>query len=142
MSRVQLVQVESLENPSPVEKPLLFHITLKCPDTLPFDLEWRVLYVGSPDSSRYDQELERISVGPVQQGCLCFTLSANPPNLSLIPEKYRLGATAIILTCSYREAEFLRIGYFVNNELFQDASIVRDILMSEPRITHYPIKWD
>jgi hypothetical protein len=37
------------------------------------DLEWKVIYVGSAESEKHDQELENFSVGPVSVGVNRFT---------------------------------------------------------------------
>ena len=36
--------------------------------------------------------------------------------MSKIPPEDVLGVTVVLLTCSYRDHEFVRIGYYVNNE--------------------------
>lgn len=33
-----------------------------------------------------------------------------------IPVVDALGVTVVLLTCSYRQQEFVRVGYFINNE--------------------------
>jgi histone chaperone ASF1 len=38
-----------------------------------------------------------------------------PPAISRIPVDDVLGATVVVITCSYRGAEFVRIGYWVSN---------------------------
>ena len=45
-----------------------------------------------------------------------FILQANCPDASKIPAEDVLGVTVVLLTCSYRDNEFVRIGYYVNNE--------------------------
>ena len=37
-------------------------------DLVCLDLEWKVIYVGSPESSEYDQVLDSIMVGPIPPG--------------------------------------------------------------------------
>ncbi len=32
------------------------------------DLEWKLTYVGAPDTESYDQELDSVLVGPVPEG--------------------------------------------------------------------------
>lgn len=62
--------------------------------------------------------------------------------------------TVILLSCSYDEREFVRVGYYVNNE-YTDTSmneeppakpeiekIRRNILADKPRVTRFQIKWD
>ena len=82
-------------------------------------------------------------------------LQASPPDLLKIPADDRLGVTAVIVTCSYREKEFIRVGYYVNNELLVpvaegeevpvpvDPSLLRrNVLVDQPRVTRFPISWD
>ena len=144
MTRVHLLHIKALENPSPVNKRLDFDITLECSELLQQDLEWRLVYVGASDSleNPFDQELEHLLLGPIGRGRMHFVLSAKPPDLSLLPLEHRMGAAVLLLTCKYKEQEFLRVGYFVNTECLQDSSIVRDILMEAPRMTHSIINWD
>lgn len=60
----------------------------------------------------------------------------------------------MLLTCSYKEQEFVRVGYYVNNE-YDDENLriepptlplihrlTRNILADKPRVTRFPIKWD
>lgn len=72
----------------------------------------------------------------------------------------------MLITCSYRDQEFVRVGYYVNNELEIDpatqsmltgeepipvptqmtpevvARLNRNILAYKPRVTRFPIRWD
>ena len=62
--------------------------------------------------------------------------------------------TVVLVTCSYREKEFVRVGYYVNNEYAEpydeeagppmplDMSKVRRAVLSEkPRVTRFAIPW-
>jgi histone chaperone ASF1 len=61
--------------------------------------------------------------------------------------------TVILLTCSYDDREFVRVGYYVNNEYKDEAlaenppakpvieKIQRNILAEKPRVTRFAIKW-
>lgn len=61
--------------------------------------------------------------------------------------------TVILLTCSYFSREFVRVGYYVNNEYADDQlretpptppqfdKVVRNILADQPRVTRFPIAW-
>ncbi|GLC40883.1 Histone chaperone asf1b [Pleodorina starrii] len=118
------------------------------------DLVWRLVYVGSADSDRFDQELENIEVGPVMAGTFKFVLEANPPNPSQIPADDLVGVTVILLTCSYRDKEFIRVGYYVNNDYMDEElrenppeqprldRLQRSILDAHPRVTRYSIPFD
>ncbi|KAG5864952.1 hypothetical protein JTB14_012464 [Gonioctena quinquepunctata] len=80
--------------------------------------------------------------------------TADPPNVSRIPENDAIGVTVVLLTCSYRSQEFIRVGYFINNEYSdpelrenlpsppQFDKVVRNILASEPRVTRFKINWE
>lgn len=52
--------------------------------------------------------------------CPNFSISlpfqADAPNTALIPESDAVGVTVVLITCTYQGQEFIRIGYYVNNE--------------------------
>jgi chemotaxis protein histidine kinase CheA len=49
-----------------------------------------------------------------------FIFDCPAPDASRIPQSDLMEVTVILLTCSYRDAEFIRIGYYVNNDYPQD----------------------
>ena len=116
--------------------------------------------MGSPESEEYDQVLEDAFVGPIQVGTNKFTLQTPPPDASKIPPTDLLGATLVLLSALFHDHEFIRIGYYVNNEYVNpelrenpppipehaegvDLSGIRRILnVAKPRITLFPIDWD
>lgn len=79
---------------------------------------------------------------------------ADPPDTTKIPEQDALGVTIVLLTCSYKGQEFVRVGYFINNEYSdpemrenpppkpQFDKMTRNILASKPRVTRFKINWD
>ena len=125
------------------------------------DLEWKVIYVGSAHDTSQDQVLDEILVGPVPVGVNKFVLQADAPNPSALPPDDILGVTVVLVTCSYREREFVRVGYYVNNEYHDPNApavpegeeppappqpiplefIQRHILADKPRVTKFPISW-
>lgn len=112
------------------------------------------MYVGSAEDEQYDQVLDSVLVGPVGIGSYRFIFQANPPDWTKIPSMDITGVTVILLTCAYRGKEFIRVGYYVNNEyleeeLQQDPPMVpdiekiqRSILADKPRVTKFPISFD
>jgi len=151
---VHVCNVIVLDNPSPFLNPFQFEITFECIEDLSEDLEWRIIYVGSAESEEFDQVLDTVYVGPVPEGRHMFVFQADPPNPDKIPENDLVGVTVVLLTCSYRSAEFIRVGYYVNNG-YQDPElrenppakpqfdkIQRNILASNPRVTKFKINWD
>merc|ERR1712228_970869 len=128
-----------------------FQITFDCVTKIEKELEWKLVYVGSADNEDNDQELDSILVGPVRVGKNRFVFEAPPPDPTNIPKSDLLDVTVILLTCSYREQEFIRIGYYVHNE-YEEAvdenteidpnKIKRNILEDKPRVTRFNIAWD
>ena len=41
---------------------------------------------------------------------------ADAPDVAKIPVQDATGVTVVLLTCGYRNQEFIRVGYYVNNE--------------------------
>lgn len=92
-------------------------------------------------------------MGPVPVGVNKFVFEADAPNLTRIPNSEIIGVTVILLTCSYDGREFVRVGYYVNNEYTEPEldenppakpvieKIRRNILAEKPRVTRFAIKW-
>ncbi len=55
-------------------------------------------------------------MGPIPAGIHKFVFQADAPNTEKLPSDDVVGVTVVLLTCSYLSAEFVRIGYYVNNE--------------------------
>eukprot|EP00124_Ichthyophonus_hoferi_P003364 Ihof_evm6s287 gene=Ihof_evmTU6s287 len=114
MSVVSLINVVIPDNPTAFLNQYQFEITFECHAELSEDLEFRITYVGSAESEKYDQILDSILVGPVPKGINRFVFQANPPEVSKIPVDSVVGVTVLLLTCSYKKQEFVRVGYYVN----------------------------
>lgn len=154
MSIVSLLGIDVLNNPAKFNEPYEFEITFECLEPLKEDLEWKLTYVGSSRSLDHDQELDSILVGPVPVGINKFLFQAEPPSPELIPASELVSVTVILLSCSYAEREFVRVGYYVNNEYdseelrenppakVQVEHVVRNILAEKPRVTRFNIVWD
>jgi histone chaperone ASF1 len=122
-------------------------------------LEWKVIYVGSAENTQHDQTLEEVLVGPVPVGINKFVLQSDPPDFTSIPSKDIIGVTVVLVTCLYKDQEFIRVGYYVNNEYigddpsshnmndgqpptpFDKNKVQRRILADKPRVTRFPIQW-
>ncbi|SCU99829.1 LAME_0G05798g1_1 [Lachancea meyersii CBS 8951] len=154
MSIVSLLGINVLNNPAKFADPYEFEITFECLEPLKKDLEWKLTYVGSSRSLEHDQELDSILVGPVPVGVNKFLFTADPPSPELIPASELVSVTVILLSCSYDGREFVRVGYYVNNEYnneelrenppakVQVDQVVRNILAEKPRVTRFNIIWD
>ncbi|OQD77452.1 hypothetical protein PENDEC_c002G04076 [Penicillium decumbens] len=154
MSVVSLLGVKVLNNPAHFTSSYQFEITFECLEQLQKDLEWKLTYVGSATSSEQDQELDSLLVGPIPVGVNKFIFEADAPDYKRIPDSEILGVTVILLTCSYDGREFVRVGYYVNNEYDSEElaadppakpqieHIQRNVLAEKPRVTRFAIKWD
>lgn len=154
MAKVNITDVMVLDNPSPFRNPFQFEITFECLENLPEDLEWKIVYVGSAESEDFDQVLDSVLVGPVPDGKHKFVFQADPPDTSKIPLQDAVGVTVVLLTCSFRRKEFIRVGYYVNNEYMDPelkenppaipdyTKLQRNILATRPRVTKFKIEWD
>lgn len=134
--------------PPPSLHPPETHLTLYGPT----DIEWRLIYVSCPGNEELDQELDDCLVGPVPAGVNAFEFEGSAPLPSKIPPEDVLGVAALILTGSYKEQEFVRVGYYQNTEYDNEEMkesppssikfdrLVRDI-NTKPRVTRFQIKW-
>ncbi|CAD8045771.1 unnamed protein product [Paramecium primaurelia] len=137
------------------QTPISLQITFEVRNDLTDEIEWNLIYIGSPLSDKFDQVLDNFSMGPLQKGFMQFTITSQPPNYQLIPSKEDLfSVSALILSAKYRQKEFFRVGYYVYNnyteaELIENEPqvilidrVYRQILGSNPRITKFPIDWE
>ncbi|KAJ2924997.1 hypothetical protein H1R20_g12107, partial [Candolleomyces eurysporus] len=153
MSLVTIRNVEFLNNPARFSDVYRFRVTFECIAPLQEDLEWKLIYVSCPGQEELDQELDDCLVGPVPVGVNSFEFEGTPPDPSKIPTEDVLGVAALILTGSYKEQEFVRVGYYQNTEYDNEEMkenppsnilfdrLVRDI-STKPRVTRFQIKWD
>ncbi|MED6118914.1 Histone chaperone asf1b [Stylosanthes scabra] len=153
MSAVNITNVTVLDNPASFVSPFQFEISYECLTPLKDDLEWKLIYVGSAEDETYDQLLESVLVGPVNVGNYRFVLQADPPDPSKIREEDIIGVTVLLLTCSYLGQEFIRVGYYVNNDYDEEQlreepppkvlveKVQRNILSDKPRVTKFPINF-
>ncbi|KAJ3030961.1 UNVERIFIED_CONTAM: Histone chaperone asf1 [Siphonaria sp. JEL0065] len=154
MSIVNLTNVTIQDNPSTFFHPFRFEITFEVISELQEDLEFKLIYVGSPESEAHDQVLEELQVGPVPVGVSKFVFEAPAPKAELLPATDIIGVTVVLLQVSYREKEFIRVGYYVNTDYRDEAlrenpppsiefnKLERSILADKPRVTRYNIPWD
>ncbi|KAJ7378586.1 ASF1 anti-silencing function 1 [Desmophyllum pertusum] len=154
MAKIHINDVTIGKNPSPFSSPFEFQITFECTEELNEDLEWKIIYVGSAESDAFDQVLDSVLVGPVPLGRHTFVFQAKSPDSSQIRDEDLVGVTVVLLTCSYKDREFVRVGYYVNNEYTEEEmkenpparpaieKLQRNILHSKPRVTRFKIDWN
>ncbi|KAJ2349583.1 Histone chaperone asf1 [Coemansia sp. RSA 2618] len=154
MSLVKILNVNIINPTASFLAPYQFEITFECIEQLQDDLEFKLIYVWSAKSSTLDQELDSLLVGPVPMGINKFVFEADAPDVSKIPKEDLLDVSVILLTCSYMDKMFTRIGYYVNNAYTDEEmqanppatpvldKVQRSILADKPRVTQFTINWD
>nr|CUU98955.1 hypothetical transcript [Hymenolepis microstoma] len=153
MAKVNISDVEVLDNPATFFDKFKFKITFECFEPLDDDLEWKVVYVGSAYNSSLDQTLDSILVGPIPVGRHQFIFEVDPPDPAKIPTEDIVGVTVVLIQALYHEKEFIRIGYYVSNEYKSEElaneppakplidELRRTVLTTDPRVTRFPIDW-
>ncbi|KAK8864246.1 histone chaperone ASF1 [Kwoniella newhampshirensis] len=154
---VNIRNIELLNNPAKFDDDYHFRIKFEAIAPLAEDLDWRLIYVGSASSEEFDQELDNCSVGPIPAGVNAFDFLAPAPAHNLLPSiepDEILGVTVIIITASYREKEFVRVGYYVNTyyeeeewkenppPVVQWDKLHRNVLIEKPKVTRFQNPWD
>ncbi|CAD8052830.1 unnamed protein product [Paramecium sonneborni] len=155
MALINITNIVFDQDTALFNNPIQMQITFEVMRQLDDEIEWKLIYIGSPTSDKYDQVLEQFSMPPLQQGTMQFTLMSSGPNFELIPSKDDLfGASAIILSVKYRKQEFFRVGYYVYNtylepELIENDPpqvlidrVYRQINTQAPRVTRINIDWE
>eukprot|EP00389_Voromonas_pontica_P000153 GDKH01000234.1.p1 GENE.GDKH01000234.1~~GDKH01000234.1.p1 ORF type:complete len:199 (+),score=25.25 GDKH01000234.1:182-778(+) len=154
MSCVRVLSVTCKNNPGPALAPFEFEIQFECLQALKEDIEWKLTYVASAADATKDQVLDAIDLGPLTVGTLKFVLQTPPPDFSKMPARDVLGITAVLLSGSYKEHQFIRIGFYVHicyldqelKESPPDVPILeklhRTVMTDSPRVTRFNIEWD
>ncbi|OCF60441.1 histone chaperone ASF1 [Kwoniella mangroviensis CBS 10435] len=157
MSIVNIRNIELVNNPAKFDDPYHFRIKFEAIAPLEEDLDWRLIYVGSAKSEEFDQELDNCSVGPIPAGINAFDFQAPAPQHHLLPSTETeeiLGVTVIIITASYKEKEFVRVGYYVNTYYEEEEwkenppptvqwdKLFRNVLIEKPKVTRFQNPWD
>lgn len=123
---IKIKDISVFNTPSKFTDNLKFEITFESLDDYEDDIEWKLTYVGSVDSESYDQVLDSVLVGPIPKGISKFVLETPSPDWKKMPKKDVLGVTILFVSCLLKDEEFIRIGYYVNNE-YDDPNIIQKI---------------
>ena len=162
-SKIILDNITVKNNPACFCDDITLEVTFTALEALPFPLSWKIIYVGSALSEDYDQTLQEFDIDPIESSCtLKFDISCPGPEAIKIPSRELMsnfchysGVTALILTASYRSQEFIRVGYYVHNQITEQlledpmqlplelliTKIRRTIISDKPRVTKFNIDW-
>jgi len=117
------------------------------------ELTWALIFVGSPKDKAFDQQLASAVIGPLGRDKYDFVIEGSAPNNDLIPQQDILGMSILFLIGSFKDQEFIRIGFYVStfynqielNECPPDIPLLdrieRQIINTTPRITKFTINW-
>nr|CAJ20614.1 chromatin assembly protein, putative [Toxoplasma gondii RH] len=100
-----------------------------------------------------DYLLDSVMLGPIERGVLAFEFAVNAPDYTKMDPSSVVGMQAVLVCALYKQQEFMRIGYYLNNaysdtvlrENPPDVPIYDKLvrcIVDEPRVTRFPIVWD
>lgn len=87
MAQVHINNVVVQNNPSSILSPIQFEITFECFKSLPGTFDWRIIYIGSPTDSNYDQVIDEFDMANLEPGCMTFSTDSNAPNFGKVPQE-------------------------------------------------------
>ena len=96
MAQVHINNIVVGNNPAKVTDPFLFSITFECFSALPGTLDWKIIYIGSPNNPDCDQMIDTFDMDNLAPGVMEFTVDSNCPNFNLIPQDEIVGNNALI----------------------------------------------
>ena len=149
LSEIELIS----QNAARFTDPFQWRIRLDVLETLDSDVEFKAVWIGSSTSNAFDEVLEECEVGPLAVGANEFVFEHDAANWKRIPPEDLLSVAVLLICVSYKEQEFLRIGYYVNvaydNETLNQEPpehihiqhLARNVLISKPTLVTKAIDW-
>lgn len=155
MQKIRITNILLCGDPESFSTPFRMEIFLESDGPLLNKLEWKVVYVGSAESSAFDQILDDIMVPIEFVGAQSFELAIEPPDPALIPSiNDLLGPSVLMIAALYNDQEFFRASYFVYNNYIEEVvgglnennfdinKVFRCVLTKTPRIRLNEIDWN
>ena len=96
MTQVHINNITVGNNPAKVTDPFLFNITFECFSPLPGTLDWKLIYIGSPNNENCDQIIDTFDMDNIAPGVMEFSVESNCPDFNLIPKEEIVGILACI----------------------------------------------
>ncbi len=107
MIPVNVINIVLSNQPEPFVSHIKIGIHVEILRPLKSTIDWQVIYVGSAESFQHDQILGQINLPTSQTGEVNFEWTLNAPDPEKIPSREDLlGASAIMISASYRNNEF------------------------------------
>lgn len=96
MAQLHINNITVGNNPANVLAPFQFDITFECFTELPGTLDWKIIYIGSPSNSQYDQVIDSFDMDHLNPGVMNFQVMSDPPNFNMIPQEEIVGKYFLI----------------------------------------------
>nr|QSE03627.1 histone chaperone ASF1 [Metchnikovella dogieli] len=159
MTLVVLKKIDVCSKQAPFGEPITFQITFQCVEDIDGVIEWKMIYIGSGESEDFDQMLGRVSIGPIPRGLNRFVFEGCAPDITRIPHDEIVDVTVVLLIGTYKEQEFVRVGYYIRNEYTgpeqntdsEEGAVPKELRAEDltrvfvsnetPRVTYFPIGW-
>lgn len=148
--KIEILGVKVIKNPVNMREKLQFQVLFELKEVLKEKLHIKFIYITSPINEKKDEELETYQVSGQQIGKFKITFFVTPPSFKDNKVSDLFGITVLLIQFIYREFEFIRVGYYINNELkgpiekdsnseffFKVINTERNILIKEPRVTRF-----
>ncbi|KAK0403159.1 hypothetical protein QR680_016753 [Steinernema hermaphroditum] len=152
-ARVNVTEVNVLNNPCKFTDGFKLEITFEVLEDLSGELEWELIYVGSPETDAMDQLLDTAVIESIRAGRHKFVFDADAPEIAKLSKDHIVGVTVLLLMCKYNNQNFLKVGYFVANEYADEEllaeppaepiieKLVRSVKTDDVRVSYNMIKW-
>lgn len=148
--KIEILGIRTIKNPVSMKEKLQFQILFELKEVLQEKLHIKFVYVQSPINEKKDEELETYHIFGHQLGKFKITFQVTPPSIIGNTMSDLFGITVLLIQFIYKGFEFIRVGYYINNELkgsiekdsnsgffFKVKNTERNILIKEPRVTRF-----
>lgn len=151
---IQLTEIElTTPNPNRFRDNLQWKMRVEVLDHLSEQITVSFVWVGSANSSAYDQLLDEFEIGPFPVGTTDFVLDCDGPQANLVPPNELLDVTVLNIVFSYKGQPFLKVGYYARVAYWDDSLnamppqvvneelLGKSLVMSQPTVVNIPIVW-
>ena len=142
------------DNPEPFKSKINLEIHYESHQNFQTPINFKVIYIGSIESSKHDQILISLEKEKMKKGEDKLFLTIDPPKKNLIPSlEDLLGMSALMISCSFKNNEFFRCSYYVRNDYMDNEEIINEnnfdinkvfrcFYTVKPKIIVNDIDWD
>ena len=114
---IEILGIKTIKNPVSMKEKLQFQILFELKEVLQEKLFIKFVYVQPPINEKKDEELETYQIFGHQIGKFKITFYVTPPSFKDNKITDLFGITVLLIQFIYKGFEFIRVGYYINNEL-------------------------